>query len=111
MLALLDRPPFSILPLRLRFFTEYSYSVYNALPPVLLDRELDCILDLGGVSGATGHRRQSTRGVTSQAGPIDVTDSDFRAPAWDKWARHRDQLDPKCLICYRAVDMTVSNPA
>ena len=134
MLAL---PPFSRLPLHLRFFTAESQSHFNqqvrgplapfhsslkrpiektqvpvvALPS--LSPTVSYVLDLGGVAGDAGSRRQSTRGVTEREGPIDVNDEDFRRGpgVWKKWKMFEkggSDADAQCDICGSSLDITVS---
>ena len=81
------------------------------LPPLSL--VMTTILDLGGVSGNTGLRRQSTQGVTGREGPIDVQDGDFRrgARVWERWKTlevglYRQRIS--CTICHQVIDTTVS---
>jgi hypothetical protein len=104
MLALLSGPPFSRLPLHIRCFTEYAHAILMASPQPAQDVSL--ILDLGGVSGSTGRRRESTLGATSQSGPIDVTDSTFRSGHWEKWAAIR-KAEIRCEVCDDALDPSV----
>ena len=134
--ALLALPPFSRLPLHLRFFTVESQSYFNqlirgplapsqsslkrpikkvqvpvvALPP--LSPTVSYILDLGGVAGDTGLRRHSTQGVTEREGPIDVSDEDFRRGpgVWKKWKMLEDGASDalaECDICGASLDITV----
>ena len=100
--------PFAILPLHIRCFTEYAHSILDALPPRHLEYDVKVILDLGGVSGSTGRRRQSTSGATSQDGPIDVLDSDFRGQVWSHWVAVRETIGRACSICTEHLDITVS---
>ena len=71
------------------------------------------ILDLGGVSGKNGLRRQSTQGVTSRLGPIDVQDESFRRGprVWEKWKTLESTLTHTslfCAICRDALSTDVS---
>ncbi|KAK4688284.1 structure-specific endonuclease subunit SLX1, partial [Tremellales sp. Uapishka_1] len=131
--ALLCLPPFSRLPLHLRFFTQFAESFFDQLvsppspspshlkrktkpastieyPP--LPEGVTRLLDLGGVAGATGLRRESTVGVTSQHGPIDVQDSAFRCGerVWLKWKSLQRRLEDGdqvvCRICCGIVDLS-----
>lgn len=104
MLALISAPPFSKLPLHIRCFTEYAHEILLAAAP--LPRDVTVILDLGGVSGSTGRRRESTLGATSQSGPIDVSDSAFRSNHWEKWIVIRE-AELNCGICNAALDSSV----
>lgn len=69
--------------------------------------DVSVILDLGGVTGSTGRRRESTLGTTSQGGPIDVNDSAFRSDHWDKWITIRE-TDLECGVCGHTLDASVS---
>lgn len=86
-----------------------SVGVYG-LPP--LPDTFSCLLDLGGVAGATGQRRVSTGGVTARDGPIDVDDSEFRRGlgVWGKWEAFRtdERTDLQCGLCHGQLDTTVS---
>lgn len=106
--ALLSRPPFSALPLHVRCFTRQAHTVLVALrfPPAT--RPVSVILDLGGVSGSTGQRRSSTPGVTSLAGPIDVTDTDFRLRVWEKCRQAHRGVQVECSVCGNEIDTSVS---
>jgi structure-specific endonuclease subunit SLX1 len=106
--TLLCSPPFSSLPLHVRCFTEHAYAILDTLPPTHLEHNVGVILDLGGVSGSTGQRRQSTSGATARHGPIDVQDSDFRGEAWDHWVAIRETVEPVCSICSGHFNPTVS---
>lgn len=106
--ALICSPPFSAFPLQIRCFTEHAHSILDGLPPTHLDHDVGVILDLGGVSGSTGHRRQSTSGATSREGPIDVQDSDFRGQVWDHWVAERETVERACSLCTEGVDPSVS---
>ena len=64
------------------------------------------ILDLGGVSGSTGRRRDSTVGATSQSGPIDVSDNPFRSDHWKKWSTIRER-NLRCGLCDDTLDPLV----
>ncbi|ODN81961.1 hypothetical protein L202_02297 [Cryptococcus amylolentus CBS 6039] len=132
--ALLALPPFSGLPLHIRFFVTEAKDMYESIHRTVLAHEpppktrkkpvnplhlipqavnpsVTTLLDLGGVSGATGKRRQSTRGVQSRDGPIDVKDTEFRQGwrVWGKWeeVRERIALDEdvaRCCRCEKMVD-------
>jgi structure-specific endonuclease subunit SLX1 len=104
MLALISVPPFSRLPLHIRCFTEYAYAILMASPSPLGD--VSVILDLGGVSGSTGRRRESTMGATSQSGPIDVSDNAFRSGHWNKWSTIRE-TNLCCGLCDDTLDPSV----
>jgi hypothetical protein len=80
--------------------------MYTRLPSL----PVETLLDLGGVSGSTGHRRSSTLGVTSREGPIDVHDLEFRqSPAvWDKWKEIQLKGAANCLICDQQLILDVS---
>jgi len=104
MLALISVPPFSRLPLHIRCFTEYAHAVLVASPQPPTD--VSVLLDLGGVSGSTGRRRDSTMGTTSQSGPIDVSDSAFRSDHWKKWTTIRE-TSVCCGLCDDTLDPTV----
>ena len=101
-------PPFSILPLQFRCFTEYAQSILEALPPIHLDHDVGIILDFGGVSGTDGWGRENTPGETGREGPIDVQDSDFRGQVWNHWAAIREDAEGVCLLCQANVDLSVS---
>jgi len=104
MLALLSAPLFSKLPLHIRCFTEYAHDILLAGPRPPPD--VTTVLDLGGVSGSTGLRRESTVGATGQSGPIDVSDSAFRSPHWNKWVNIRgDGLH--CGVCHDKLEPSV----
>ncbi|ODN94165.1 hypothetical protein L198_05016 [Cryptococcus wingfieldii CBS 7118] len=132
--ALLALPPFSRLPLHIRFFVTEAKDMYESIHHTVLAHEplpktrkkpvnplhlipqavnpsVTTMLDLGGVSGATGKRRESTRGVQSRDGPIDVKDTEFRQGrrVWGKWeeVRERIALDEdvaRCCRCEKMVD-------
>jgi hypothetical protein len=104
MLALISVPPFSKLPLHIRCFTEYAHAIMMASPAP--PRDVSMILDLGGVSGSTGRRRDSTMGATSQSGPIDVSDNAFRSAHWNKWSTIRE-TNLCCGLCDDALDPLV----
>jgi hypothetical protein len=104
MLALISVPPFSRLPLRIRCFTEYAHAILIASPPP--PKDVSVILDLGGVSGSTGRRRESTLGATSQSGPIDVSDNAFRSGHWNKWCTIRE-TNLSCGLCADTLDPLV----
>lgn len=106
--TLICSSPFSSLPLHVRCFTEHAHSIFDALPPTHLEHGVGVILDLGGVSGSTGQRRESTSGALSREGPIDVQDSEFRGQAWDHWVAIRETVERACSICKEYVDPTVS---
>jgi len=109
MLALISVPPFSRLPLHIRCFTEYAYAILVASPQPPTD--VSVLLDLGGVSGSTGRRRDSTMGATSQSGPIDVSDRVFRSEHWNKWTTIRE-TGVCCGLCDHTLDPTVcSHPS
>ena len=101
MLALISTAPFSRLPLHIRCFTEYAHAFLVASPSPHTD--VSVILDLGGVAGSTGRRRESTLGATSQSGPIDVSDHEFRSSHWGKWCEIRE-THLACGICEKKVD-------
>jgi len=69
------------------------------------------LLDLGGVSGSTGLRRNSTLGVMAQNGPIDVTDLAFRRgiEVWDKWKTIEDEGSATCASCKEPIDISVGS--
>ncbi|WWC62129.1 uncharacterized protein I303_104720 [Kwoniella dejecticola CBS 10117] len=83
---------------------------WNPLP---LDQNITSVLDLGGVSGTTGLRRESTQGVRSKEGPIDVSDTDFRhsESVWGKWKKAEQRLAAghaiACEQCSQAIDCTI----
>ena len=104
MLALISIPPFARLPLHIRCFTEYAYAILMASPSPPGD--VSVILDLGGVSGSTGRRRESTMGATSQSGPIDVSDNTFRSGHWNKWSTIREK-NLRCGLCDDPLDPSV----
>lgn len=104
MLALISVPPFSKLPLHIRCFTEYAHTILLASPPP--PEDVSVIIDLGGVSGSTGRRRDSTMGATSQSEPIDVSDSAFRSEHWNKWTSIRE-TGVCCGLCDDTLDPTV----
>ncbi|KIR51021.1 structure-specific endonuclease subunit SLX1 [Cryptococcus gattii Ru294] len=109
--ALLSLPPFNRLPLHVRFFNHETHDIWQSIheqaglsavrrgksrakpvnPLHLLSQTVapavTIILDLGGVSGTSGERRESTKGVLSREGPIDVKDAEFRQGygVWRKW--------------------------
>jgi len=135
--ALLCLPPFSRLPLHLRFFTADVHDLFQQLSPnnlhhpnKLVPRKgstvmvklpslspmVTVILDLGGVSGKTGLRRQSTQGVTGRDEPIDVQDEDFRfgSRVWAKWKNLEETTRQSalfCIICHQAIETTVRSPS
>lgn len=89
-------------------------------PPHPLPPETDVTLDLGGVDGRTQRRRESTRGVVSRVGPIEVEDEAFRGNVWRKWAGEEDRIgmrdilagnqeSRKCAICKGEIDIDVSS--
>lgn len=104
MLALISTAPFSRLPLHIRCFTEYAHAFLVASPSPHTD--VSVILDLGGVAGSTGRRRESTLGATSQSGPIDVSDHEFRSSHWGKWCEIRE-AHLTCGLCEKKVDPSV----
>lgn len=110
--ALLTVTPFSALPLHVRCFTEHAFSLAHSCFDVNRQsvRVPQVLLDLGGVSGSTGQRRQSTTGVTSREGPIDVSDGDFRLRHWAK-RKQLSEAPIACGLCPDAVDHTVSESA
>jgi structure-specific endonuclease subunit SLX1 len=130
MRSLLTVPPFHRYPLHVRFFTAEAQDIFNALeyppapkprarkkvavpPPPPLPDSFTMTLDLGGVSGQTGDRRESTSGVTALHGPIDVKDREFRGLVWDKWGEWKVEaldrgLSSSCEICKQQIDTSVS---
>lgn len=135
--ALLCLAPFCKLPLHLRFFTTDAHAIFQQLvsptsdepmqtgkrshreiagPSFLLpaiSSTVTTIVDHGGVSGNTGLRRQSTRGVVGREGPIDVQDEEFRRgpDVWTKWKTLQASTNGiSCTICGEAVDTTVWPP-
>lgn len=72
------------------------------------------ILDLGGVSGTSGQRRESTKGVLSLEGPIDVKDAEFRQGygVWGKWLEIRKRIvsgqNLCCHLCREGITFNVS---
>nr|XP_018262816.1 uncharacterized protein I303_04300 [Kwoniella dejecticola CBS 10117]OBR84974.1 hypothetical protein I303_04300 [Kwoniella dejecticola CBS 10117] len=129
--ALLTTPPFNRLPLHLRFFVQEVHEMFQAIDrtdsrpgrrtkkptnqgwnPLPLDQNITSVLDLGGVSGTTGLRRESTQGVRSKEGPIDVSDTDFRhsESVWGKWKKAEQRLAAghaiACEQCSQAIDCT-----
>jgi structure-specific endonuclease subunit SLX1 len=104
--ALLRLPPFQAYPLHIRFFNVETQAMFQKLPIIT---SVTTILDLGGVSGGTGNRRSSTKGVTSQEGPIDVQDVEFRrgSRVWDKWKALERQGSANCGVCAESIDIHV----
>ncbi|WVR06903.1 hypothetical protein IAU60_003939 [Kwoniella sp. DSM 27419] len=98
--ALLTCPPFSRLPLHLRFFVQEVYDTFQRLDttkvtrnwtPSPLPASLNQTLDLSGVAGSpTG----------SRAGPMDVDDTEFRQDAWEYWKT----LEGEALECQRCLE-------
>ncbi len=89
------------------------------LPPHPLSQETDVTLDLGGVDGKTLRRRESTKGVISRVGPIEVEDEMFRGEVWRKWAGDEegmgmrdalanDEKARRCEVCKEEIDVDVS---
>lgn len=120
--ALLSLPPFSGLPLHLRFFVGDVFDIFERVQDEqhlagttvrALPKNVTKILDLGGVSGSTGQRRESTQGVQSKHGAIDVQDTHFRQGpgVWGKWK----EIEPitadfqPCQLCQRSLDMRVGH--
>ncbi|ORY32838.1 hypothetical protein BCR39DRAFT_464113 [Naematelia encephala] len=104
--ALLALPPFSRLPLHVRFFNEDVQTLFESRrrdQAQGLPLSLSTILDLGGVAGDTGRRVATTPGVTAIDGPIDVEDYHFRDQVWQKLITLTST--PACLICGTQVDM------
>ncbi|WVQ80842.1 hypothetical protein IAT38_002949 [Cryptococcus sp. DSM 104549] len=123
--ALLSLPPFARLPLHIRFFVPEALEIFNGIHqnalspdptpvpaskraaaavtlPSVISPTVSKTLDLGGVSGLTGKRRESTKGVNGREGPIDVQDKDFRQGpgVWDKWLDVRNQAaDGESFLC------------
>ncbi|WWC70140.1 uncharacterized protein I206_104087 [Kwoniella pini CBS 10737] len=134
--ALLTTSPFNRLPLHLRFFVQEVHDMFqnlevrdscpgsskrtkkttnHAWTPLPLPETVTSILDLGGVSGSTGLRRQSTQGVQSVDGPIDVNDTAFRQgqSVWGKWKimeqKNLETQGLKCDECHEKVDHSTSH--
>jgi len=124
---LISVPPFSRLPLHLRFYNDQAQSIFDRhrerttlelgnkrnpcpfpLQPVPPD--VTTILDLGGVSGQTGLRTPDTPGVTTIDGPIDINDTEFRTSerVWGKWQQLSCDDEPyQCDICQTDIDKRV----
>lgn len=125
---LLSVPPFSQLPLHLRFYNDQAQTIYTKhrerttlelgnkrkpcpIPLRPVPPDVTTILDLGGVSGQTGLRTPDTPGVTAIDGPIDVNDADFRTSdrVWGKWQQLSFDDQPcRCAICQSDIDRDVS---
>ncbi|KAL7420852.1 Slx4p interacting protein [Cryptotrichosporon argae] len=135
--ALLSLPPFARLPLHVRFFNAETHATYLAVvaanhggaagaaasrkgkgrakvavsavpePLPLIPHTLGTVVDLGGVAGTTGMRELGTPGVTSQDGPIDVADTEFRRGegVWAKW-KEVEGGEWGCALCGADVDLT-----
>ena len=121
--TLLSVPPYRYLRLHLRVFTKDALSlcipVKQPHPPAqgllrhaLLPEGASVIFDLGGVLGTTGERSLDVTGVSSQNGPIDVSDSTFRAGpgVWSKWLGVRERSSTCCMMCQEAIDVEVGFP-
>lgn len=73
------------------------------------------ILDLGGVSGTSGERRESTKGVLSREGPIDVKDAEFRQGygVWRKWLEISKRIvsgqNLCCHLCQEGITFNVNS--
>lgn len=102
--TLLTRPPFSRLPLNMRFFDDRALRVFEGIP-ITLPTSIKIIQDLGGVSGSTGLRDATVPGVTAINGPIDVKDTAFREDAMHALAEV-DGADI-CNLCKKSMDITV----
>lgn len=132
--TLLSSAPFCRLPLHLRFFMSDAHAIFISLIPLdrgeprqktrpsaktstgpllALSSMVTTVLDLGGVSGKTGIRRESVQGVTERDGPIDVEDGDFRGGprVWKKWKLLQVRAEDSslsCALCHEPLDEVVS---
>jgi structure-specific endonuclease subunit SLX1 len=115
--VLLSVPPFSNLPLHVRFFNEVTQDAFHACRSTLemvvnkqgiplrpVPEAVTSILDLGGVLGTTGQRESHTPGVTALNGPIDVKDMALRENVWQRWTAMRSSV---CSICDNVIDTEV----
>lgn len=111
--VLLSSPPFSRLPLHIRFFTLDARDHYTAaaalsiikdIPLDPVPQTLTTILDLGGVSGSKG-RDNDVPGTTSRDGPIDVTDASFRDDAWQQWQEENHD----CTFCSEHLEVSTDS--
>ena len=116
--VLLSVPPFSNLPLHVRFFNADAQEIFQSCqsmaklvigtPLPSIPETTTYVLDLGGVLGSAGQRDIDTPGVTSTDGPIDVKDAALTHRVWRQWT---DLSSASCAMCTDVINTEVRSAA